>query len=85
MSNLISYICLKRTSSIEITEKGFLFYELGLIERRSKKEIPLGKFECVTPDTRPFNIVDVSSNSSSSAEEIPQDYKPAQYLHLNKK
>ena len=73
------------TSSIEITEKGFLFYELGLVERRSKKEKPLDKFECVTPDTRQVNIVDVSSNGSSSAEEIPQDYKPAHYLRLHQK
>ena len=74
-----------RTSSIEITEKGFIFYELGLVEARSKKSKPLDKLGCLTPDTRQVNIVDICSNGSSSAEEIPQDYKPAQYLLLNRK
>ena len=38
-----------------------------------------------TPGANQVNYVDVSSNQSSSGEEMPQDYKPAEYLLLNKK
>ena len=38
-----------------------------------------------TPSANEVNYVDVSSNQSSSGEEMPQDYKPAEYLLLNKK
>ena len=70
---------------MEITEDGFLFYELGLVEKRSQKEKAAEKMDCVTPDHKQVNIVDLSSNGSSSAEEIPQDYKPAHYLRLHQK
>ena len=70
---------------MEITEDGFLFYELGLVEKRSQKGEAAEKMDRVTPDHKQVNIVDLSSNGSSSAEEIPQDYKPAYYLRLHQK
>ena len=70
---------------MEITEDGFLFYELGLVEKRSQKGEAAEKMDRVTPDHKQVNIVDLSSNGSSSAEEIPQDYKPAHYLRLHQK
>ena len=59
---------MKRTSDIEITEEGYLFYEIGLVDRDKSRETSPTNYDGTTPDTREINIVDVSSNSSSSAE-----------------
>ena len=74
-------------SGIEITEKGFHFHELGLVDRRAQeqKEKWLNTFDGTTPSVREVNIIDVESNGSSSPEESPQDYKPAEYLLIHKK
>ena len=58
---------------------------MGLVESNKSREKSPTNYDGTTPDTRQINIVDVSSNSSSSAEKRPQDYKPAHYLLLHKK
>ena len=76
---------MKRTSDIEITEEGYYFHKIGLVDRKKAREKSDIDDDGTTPDIRKINMIGVSSNSSSSAEEVPQDYKPAEYLLLHKK
>ena len=78
---------LKSISGVEITEKGFHFHELGLVDRRTqaRKEKWLDNFDGTIPSVREVNLIDVESDGSSSPEESPQNYKPAEYLLIYKK
>ena len=71
---------------ITITEDGFYFWELG--QRDSIKESANTKENAsnqLKPSIREVNIVNVDNNNSSSGEEQPQDYKPAEYLKYHPK
>ena len=68
-----------------MTEEGYCFHEIGLVDRKIAREKSDIDYDGTTPDIRKINMIEVSSNSSSSAEEVPQDYKPAEYLLLHKK
>ena len=42
-------------------------------------------FNGATPGAKEVNVVDVSSRESTSGEEVPRNYKPAEYLSFHKK
>ena len=84
---IVYYNVFKSISGVEITEKGFHFHELGLVDRRTqaRKEKWLDNFDGTIPSVREVNLIDVESDGSSSPEESPQNYKPAEYLLIYKK
>ena len=73
---------------IEITEEGFVIWELGIVDPHTKKEWAkecIDKFDRLTPNVKEVKFVDINDTSSSSREEEPQDYKSADYLLLHQK
>ena len=65
-----------------------MIWELGIVDPHTKKEWAkqsIDKFDRLTPNVKEFKFVDINDNSSSSGEEEPQDYKPADYLLLHPK
>ena len=75
-----------RGPEVTITEDGFYFWELG--QRDSIKKSPNTKEHCMNQlhtSIREVNIVNIDNNNSSSGEEQPQDYKPAEYLKYHPK
>ena len=79
-----------RGPDITITEDGFFFWELG--QRDTIKESANAKehgrnqlHRSIHRSIREVNIVNIDNNNSSSGEEQPQDYKPAEYLKFHPK
>ena len=65
-----------------------MIWELGIVDRHTKKEWAkesIDKFDRLIPNVKEVKFVDINDTSSSSREEEPQDYKPADYLLLHQK
>ena len=76
-----------RGPEISITKEGFYFWELGQ-QHNNPNDDTNNKEHChdeLETSIREVNIVNVDNDSSTSGEEKPQDYKPAEYLLLHQK
>ena len=78
---------LKVFQVLRLPRKVFIFMSLvwWIDGHRQGKKKWLDNFDGTTPSVREVNLIDVESNGSSSPEESPQDYKPAEYLLIYKK
>ena len=79
-------VIIYRGPEITITEEGFFFWELGQQDtiKKSANRMEQNQNELHT-SIREVNIVNIDNNNSSSGEEQPQDYKPAEYLKFHPK